>query len=86
MTSASVVSRVTVADVLRLVGVVVPADPRRLVQCPLHDDRTPSMRVFPRGYVCYGCSQRGGLLDLVVALGLADDRASAARYLEERFG
>ncbi len=78
----SVVDRVTVRDILRCVGVQLPSDPRRLARCPLHDDSTPSFRAFERGWTCFGCGRRGGLVDLVVALGKAHDRASAARWLE----
>jgi DNA primase len=57
--------------------------------CPLpgHDDRSPSFKFVgaeEMGFVCYGCGVKGGVFALVVALGLAPDRAEAARFLEER--
>ena len=79
---ASVVHQVRVGDVLRRVGVAVPNDPRKLAKCPLHDDSTASFRIFDRGWRCFGCGAHGGVLDLVVALGKAYDRAGAARWLE----
>ena len=81
--TTSVVERATIAQVLNLVGISSSADPAKLVTCPLHDDGTPSFRIYTRGWRCFGCDRRGGILDLVVALGFADDRADAARFLEE---
>lgn len=80
----SVVQRATVRDVLRFAGVAVPDDPRKLIRCPLpgHNDSMPSFRAFDKGFVCFGCSKKGGLLDLIIALGKARDRAAAARWLE----
>jgi hypothetical protein len=81
---ASVVERVTVSDVLRYIGAVPPRTARALIRCPLagHRDSTASFRVFERGFRCFGCGQRGGILDFIVRLELAQDRASAARWLE----
>jgi len=83
-TKPSVIERATITGVLNLVGISSSADPAKLVTCPLHDDGTPSFRIYTRGWRCFGCDRRGGILDLVVALGFADDRADAARFLEER--
>jgi hypothetical protein len=74
----SVVDRVTIADVLRLGGFEQP-DRHGFLICPLHAERSGSFHVLGdgTGYRCFG------LLDLAVALGIAADRASAARWLEE---
>jgi len=43
----------------------------RKVRCPLHDDATPSLHVYPdaaRGWFCFGCGQRGTVVDLAAAL------------------
>lgn len=30
------------------------------VRCPLHNDRTPSLSIYPDGsYYCFGCGQHG---------------------------
>ena len=82
---ASVVERVTVEDILRLRGLPRP-DRDGFIRCPnpLHLDTHPSARVQSSGsgVRCHACGWRGGLLDVAVALGLAPDRASAARKLE----
>jgi hypothetical protein len=80
----SVVDRVTIADVLRLGGFEQP-DRHGFLICPLHAERSGSFHVLGdgTGYRCFGCGAKGGVLDLAVALGIAADRASAARWLEE---
>lgn len=84
MTRPSVVVRARMLDVLLLVGIAPPSNPRRLIRCPLHADDRPSLRIFERGFRCFGCGKRGGLLAFVVEMGRARDRASAARWIEER--
>lgn len=81
--TSSVISSATARDVLSLAG-FPPPDRRGFILCPKHDERSPSFHVLERGYFCFGCGDKGGLLDLVVVLGLARDRASAARWLKER--
>ncbi len=88
MTSASIVARLQVVDVFRAVKIPPPADSSKLTRCPLpgHQDGTPSFRVFARGWCCFGCGRKGGVLDLVIALGRARDRRGAAAWLEGRLG
>jgi len=50
-------------------------------RCPFHDDRTPSLFVYPheRRYHCYGCGARGDVIDFVMRRdGLAFSDALAA--------
>jgi len=79
----------TVADVLRLARFEPPARERDLILCPLpqHVERTPSFMVqrSNRGYRCHGCGAHGGVLELVVALGLARDRRAAVDVLAEQY-
>lgn len=84
MKRESILARTRMPDVLHLLRIGAPTSPRKLVRCPLHADGTPSLRVFDRGFVCFGCGARGGVFDFLVRLGVAQDRASAACWLEER--
>ena len=79
----SIVDRVTVHDVLNSAG-YEPPNRNGFVSCPLHAERSASFHVVGdgSGWRCFGCGARGGVLDLVVALGVARDRAGAARWLE----
>jgi DNA primase len=80
----TVVDRLSIADVLRLGGFEQP-NKRGFLCCPLHSENTPSFKVVGkgRGFRCFGCGAKGGVLDLVVALGVAANRAAAARWLKE---
>ena len=82
----SVVERITTADVLRLAKVqTVVRGGRAWFRCGSHADDNPSAVVVgASGWKCHACGAKGGILDLVVALGLAPNRAAAARLLEER--
>jgi hypothetical protein len=82
--SNSIVNGVSIEDVLRLAGYEQP-NRRGFVICPLHAERTASFHIVGdgRGFRCFGCNAKGGVLDLVVALGVAGDYAGAARWLEE---
>ncbi|HEY2476929.1 MAG TPA: CHC2 zinc finger domain-containing protein [Candidatus Cybelea sp.] len=83
--ASSVVDRVTSSDVLCRAGIAtVRRGSRTWFICPSHDDRHPSaIIVGERGWRCFACGARGGVLDLCIALGFARDRASAARFLED---
>jgi len=84
----SVVERVSCRDVLRAAGLATP-QPKKLMCCPLpgHDDRSPSFKLVgdnEAGWKCFGGCGQGGIFALCVALGLASDYATAARWVEER--
>lgn len=81
--TASVVGRASVCDVLRLAGFEEP-NRHGFVACPLHTESSASFHVVGdgRGFRCFGCGAKGGILDLVVALGIACDHAAAASWLE----
>jgi CHC2 zinc finger len=36
------------------------------MNCPFHDDRTPSLHCYPgdRGWKCFGCGRGGSIIDL----------------------
>jgi DNA primase len=79
----TIVDRVTVGDVLRLGGFEQP-NRHGFVSCPLHSENSASFHIVGdgRGWRCFGCGRKGGVLDLVVALGIAVERAGAAQWLE----
>jgi hypothetical protein len=52
-----------------LTGHAVPRE--RKINCPLHQDRTPSLHVYQQpenGWHCYGCNRGGTIYDLAAAL------------------
>lgn len=44
---------------------------RVMIKCPVHNDRSPSMAIYPNNsYHCFGCSAHGrNAIDFCIALG-----------------
>jgi hypothetical protein len=76
MSTTSVVDRATISDVLRLAGVAAIQHGERVwFRSPVHDDTEPSAIVVgKRGWRCFSCRGKGGILDLAIAFGLAHSR------------
>lgn len=76
----------TIPAVLRLLGAIGP-DYQGFITCPSpdHPDRHPSTHITPdqRGWKCFACNAQGGVLDIIVCYGFAEDRKAAAAWLEE---
>lgn len=42
---------------------------RRIMSCCFHEERTPSLSLYPNGgFTCYGCGASGGIPDFVAEL------------------
>jgi hypothetical protein len=83
--ATSIIERISVADVLGTAGVAFKRRGQFVTfRCPSHNDTHPSAFGGQRGWRCFACGAKGGLLDLGVALGLGNDRAAVARRLERR--
>jgi DNA-directed RNA polymerase subunit RPC12/RpoP len=84
-----VISSAKVEDVLRLAGVEPPANEKSNIRCPLpsHEDSSASFHIQTsgQGYKCHGCGATGGVLDLVLKLGLAENKGKAVDLLAERY-
>ena len=49
----------------------------RMVCCPFHNDRHPSMKLNERYFYCFGCGATGDVIDLVARLfGLSNYKAA----------
>lgn len=85
MKAISIVEFISVADVLEAAGARFKQRGCYVMFCcPRHDDRHPSAIGGQRGWRCFACGAKGGLLELGVALGLGADWAAVARRLEQR--
>jgi DNA primase (bacterial type) len=75
---------VTAAQVAESIG--VHPDSKGFCRCPLHGEKTGSMKVYPgnRGWYCFGCHQGGSVIDLVM-LYYGDDLRGAVRRLNDEF-
>lgn len=58
--------------------------PNRMVCCPFHPDRHPSMKLNPDYYYCFGCGSSGDVVDLTAKL-LSVSAAEAAQKLVDDF-
>ncbi len=47
-----------------------PIDRQHRIRCPFHDDRNPSLRLYPgaRGWWCFVCNEGGSVIDFVAKL------------------
>lgn len=57
----------------------------RMVCCPFHNDRHPSMKLNERYFYCFGCGVTGDVIDLVAKL-FALSSYEAAQKLAQDFG
>jgi len=48
--------------------------------CPFHEDRTPSLRIYPDHYHCFGCGAHGNQIDWLMRVE-SMDRDEAIEYL-----
>lgn len=46
----------------------LPVNRSGMACCPFHDDRTPSMKLYPDHFHCFGCGQNGDVIDLTAQL------------------
>ncbi len=82
---------VTIRRVLRDMRVALHEKPggRAFALCPLHQEDTPSFRVFSgkeqtERFRCFGCGQRGDVFDLVQLLDGYPDYVSTLRALADK--
>lgn len=77
--------RVSTRDVLESYGYEV--NRQGFCRCPLHQERTPSLKVYPngKGWYCFGCHKGGDVIRLVMEL---EDLPflAAVQALDARFG
>lgn len=57
----------------------LPVNRSGMACCPFHDDRTPSMKLYPDHFHCFGCGQTGDVIDLTAQLTGLNARDAAGR-------
>ena len=55
------------------------------MRCPIHADKTPSLKLYGDHFHCFGCGAHGDVIDLTAGL-LGCSQVEAARRLEADFG
>ena len=85
LTDAEIIkSRVTSRQLLEHAGVRV--NPNGFACCPLHGEKTASLKVYAdprRGWHCFGCGRGGTVIDLGMALWNTDFKGTCVRLNEE---
>lgn len=78
----SIKARVSIRDLFDHYGIVVR---RRVVLCPLHPDKTPSMSFSEDGlWYCFVCGTGGDIIKLVMLLEKLDFKESL-KWLNDKF-
>lgn len=62
-----------------------PADRQGRCLCPFHNDRRPSMKIYPhdRGYYCFSCGSGGDVVTFVGRLYGLDNETAARKLIED---
>ena len=62
MTVDEIRSMYSMTDIVNMYGFKMA---RGMICCPFHNDKTPSMKIFPQRYHCFTCQAHGDILDFV---------------------
>lgn len=54
------------------------------IRCPFHNERTPSLKIYPNRFHCFGCGSDGSVIDFVMKL-FQLDPSSACRQINRDF-
>lgn len=63
MTVDEIKQEYSMGDIVARYGLV--PDRRGYVPCPFHKERTASLKVYERGYHCFGCGENGDVFDFI---------------------
>ena len=78
---AAVKESVTMQQAAELCGLDVR---QGVCPCPFHNEKTPSMKLYPDHYYCFGCHAHGDVIDLTAKMRNLSEM-DAARLLADAF-
>lgn len=64
MTSEEIKDSISMEDVLAMYGLPKP-NRAGFICCPFHKEHTPSMKIYPKDYHCFGCGANGDVFSFV---------------------
>ena len=67
---------VSMHEVLGMYG--LQANRAGFIRCPFHEEKTPSMKIYPDGFYCFGCGAHGDQVDFVRTMEGCSFREAAA--------
>ena len=73
---------VSVPDAAEYYGIDTRHD---MCRCIFHEDKHPSMKLYPKNYFCFGCGAHGDVIDLVQAI-FNEKPVDAAKRINADFG
>ena len=83
MNSFSVIKeKITVPQAAEFYGI---KSKNGMCRCIFHVEKTPSMKLYPHNYHCFGCGEHGDVINLVEYL-FELESIGAAKKLNEDFG
>jgi len=74
---------ISLKDIARFYGVDINRND--MCKCPFHNDKTPSMKIYDKGFACYGCGEKGDTIAFVAKM-FNLDLYNAALKINEDFG
>lgn len=53
------------------------------INCPLHREKTPSLKIYDKSFYCFGCSSGGTVIDFVIKVFGIDFKTALAKINED---
>lgn len=76
--------RLSLKDIVRAYGIELNRSDMCL--CPFHAEKTPSMKIYDKGFRCYGCGENGDTIEFVRKFFNLSNVLEAAHKINEDFG
>lgn len=76
--------RLTLQEIVRAYGIELNRSDMCI--CPFHAEKTPSMKIYEKGFRCYGCGESGDTIEFVRKFFNLNNTLEAAHKINEDFG
>lgn len=76
-------SRLSMQDIVNGYGIEINRS--GFCSCPFHEEKTPSMKIYEKGYYCFGCNEKGDQIKFVQKLFNLENPLDAAKKINEDF-
>lgn len=53
------------------------------INCPLHREKTPSLKIYDKSFYCFGCASGGSVIDFVMKVFVVDFKTALAKINED---
>lgn len=76
-------ARLSMPDLVKGYGIEINRS--GFCSCPFHEEKTPSMKIYEKGFYCFGCNESGDLIKFVQKLFNLENSLDAAEKINEDF-